>query len=299
MTQRVSLVTGTSSGFGWHTALELARHGDRVFAGMRDPVERNRGAAGRMADAAAAEGLALSVVSLDVTSQKSVDAAVASVVAEAGRVDALVNNAGFGVMGPWELATLEQGKHQLDTNLFGCVRMSKAVIPHMRAQRAGWIVNVGSEAGLVAVPFEGYYTCSKFALVGLTQTMRFELSQFGIRVVYLVPGAFMDTRFGDNAIDLTPEAARDAGPYQPLARHMSTQFMKWVTTVTGEEFGQHVATILDDPDPPCHVHAGADEWRIRPRSVGEAEADIMDFFELHAFMYPWRREPAADQDGRS
>ena len=124
-------------------------------------------------------------------------------------------------MGPWELATVEQGKHQLDTNLFGSVRTSRAVIPHMRAQGAGWIVNVGSEAGLVAVPFEGYYTCSKFALVGLTQTMRFELSQFGIRVVYLVPGAYMDTRFGDNAIDLTPKAiGGDRAVSTPRAPHV-------------------------------------------------------------------------------
>jgi NAD(P)-dependent dehydrogenase (short-subunit alcohol dehydrogenase family) len=293
MTQRVSLVTGTSSGFGWHTALELARHGDRVFAGMRNPAERNREAAGRMAEMAAAEGLALSVVAMDVTSQESVDSAVAEVIEQAGRVDAVVNNAGFGVMGPWELATVDQAKLQFDTNLFGCVRTSKAVVPHMRAQGTGWIVNVGSEAGLVAVPFEAYYTCAKFALAGLTQTMRFELSQFGIRVVYLVPGAYMETRFGDNAIDLTLKATAETGPYQPLARHMAEQFTKWVTTVTGEEFGRKVAEILDDPDPPCHVHAGADEWRIRPRSVDEAEADIMDFFELHQFMYPWRRGPAA------
>jgi NAD(P)-dependent dehydrogenase (short-subunit alcohol dehydrogenase family) len=289
--QRVSLVTGTSSGFGWHIALELARRGDRVYAGMRSPDTRNREPSERLASVAKEEDLQLSVLPTDVTSEESVGAAVARIVDEAGQVDALVNNVGVNLHGPWELTTIEQGRQLFETNFFGTVHCSRAVIPQMRRQGGGWIVNIGSEAGLFPIPFEGYYTSSKFALAGLSQTMRFELAQFGIRVVYLVPGACLDTRIGDNSINLTPAVAREEGPYQELAVHMTEQWKKWVTTVTGDELAKKVAEILDDDYPPPHVHAGADERRIQPRSWIEAEADIQQSLELQRFMRPREAAP--------
>lgn len=189
---RVSFVTGTSSGFGWHIALELARRGDWVFAGMQYPYGRDAASAAEMTATAEKEGLRISVVEVDVDFDNSATDAVASVVAAAGRVDAVVNNAGFGVMGPWELTTIDQARRQLETNFLGVFRVSRAAVPHMRRQGAGWIVNVSSEAGVSAVPLEAFYTASKYALEGMSQAMRYELSQFGIRVSVVNPGAFRE-----------------------------------------------------------------------------------------------------------
>jgi NAD(P)-dependent dehydrogenase (short-subunit alcohol dehydrogenase family) len=183
------LVTGCSSGFGVLTALRFARAGHRVVATMRDPS--------RQPDdlrRAAADGLPLTVLPLDVCDRRSVDAAVRA----AGDVDVLVNNAGIELRAPIEDAGEDDVRRQLDTNVFGPLRTMQAVLPAMRARRRGTIVNVSSVAGLVARPFGGFYAASKHALEAITEALYFEVKPFGIRVALVEPGQYA-TRLLDNA----------------------------------------------------------------------------------------------------
>jgi len=179
---RVVLVTGASSGIGDAIAARLAKDGHQVFgtsrkgAGTRDGVE---------------------MLTLDVCSDTSVQSCVEGLLRKAGRIDALVNNAGYLLSGAIEEATLVEARAQLETNFFGVARMVKAVLPAMRRARSGHIVTISSLAGLVPVPFWGFYNASKFAVEGYMETLRHELKPFGIRVAMVEPGA-IHTPFYEN-----------------------------------------------------------------------------------------------------
>jgi NAD(P)-dependent dehydrogenase (short-subunit alcohol dehydrogenase family) len=181
----VVLITGCSSGFGLLSAITFAREGHRVFASVRN-------VAGEQAVRAAAAdaGVAVEVVELDVCDAASVDAAVAAVVEAAGSLDVVVNNAGIELFGAVHLVSDDEVRRQLDTNVMGVVRVVRAVVPHMCAKGSGVIVNVGSVAGRVGVPYSGLYAASKHAVEALSEAMHFELSQHGIRVAVVEPGQF-------------------------------------------------------------------------------------------------------------
>ena len=199
------LVTGCSSGFGKLTALLFARHGHTVFATMRDPAK-----AGPMEAMAAEEGLEVHVLALDVTDPGSVTAAVADAEAAAGgSLDVVVNNAGIELRGPVESVSDDEVLAQFETNVFGVIRVVRAVVPAMRARGAGVIVNVSSIAGLVARPYAGLYSASKHALEGLSEALHHELRPFGIRVAVVEPGQF-ETDLLANAI-----VAEGFGPDSP------------------------------------------------------------------------------------
>ena len=177
------LITGASTGFGRLTAETLADAGHTVFASMRDPEGKNRD----HAKALRAHGI--KVVALDVTDTESVDQAVVTVIAEAGRIDVLVNNAGVASVGVSEAFTAEQAAALFDVNVIGVHRVTRAVLPTMRHQEDGLIVNVGSILGRVTFPFFGIYGASKFAVEALTDSYRHEVAQLGIDVVLVQPSA--------------------------------------------------------------------------------------------------------------
>src|ERR1700754_2018375 len=181
---RTILITGTSSGLGRETAERLARDGYRVFATMRDTAGRNRD----HADALRSQKIA--VVELDVTDDGSVDRAVASILAEAGKIDVLINNAGIASVGVTEAFTADQAKAIFDTNVIGLLRVTRAVLPSMRRERDGLIINMGSVLGRVTFPFVGIYGASKMAIEALTDSIRLEVSQLGVDVVEVQPGAY-------------------------------------------------------------------------------------------------------------
>jgi NAD(P)-dependent dehydrogenase (short-subunit alcohol dehydrogenase family) len=187
------LITGCSSGFGLLSALEFARRGDTVFASMRTVSK-----AAALNEAAAAEGLKVNVVSLDVTDDDSVRSAVAGVAAEAGTIDVLVNNAGIEMNGAIHLIADDEALWQLDTNVLGPLRTMRAVVPIMLQQGGGTIVNVSSVAGVAAVPYSGMYAASKHALEAMTEAMHYELSHKGIRFALIEPGQFT-TEFASNS----------------------------------------------------------------------------------------------------
>ena len=194
-TKKVILVTGSSSGFGRLTVESLARQGHQVYASMRDINGRNAEASDQIRELAERENLAINLVELDVTDDVSVDEAVSEVIDRSGRVDVLVNNAGFGYMGPTETFTLDQIQQQFDTNFFGVARMNRAVLPYMRGQGSGLLLHVSSIAGRLTMPFMGIYSASKFAVESLAEAYRYELSSLGIDSVIVEPGAFPTSIF--------------------------------------------------------------------------------------------------------
>lgn len=184
MTARdVALVTGASSGIGRAIAARLAGDGCLVFGTSRNPAK-----------ATALPGVTL--LPLDVTDDASVSALVRTVLEQAGRIDVLVNNAGVAVVGAVEEVPLSLAHQQFETNYFGVLRMIQAVLPAMRSQGAGHIINVGSVAGHVAMPFAGQYTATKFALEGLSEALRHEVAAFGIKVALVEPGFFKTELIG-------------------------------------------------------------------------------------------------------
>jgi len=190
---KVAVVTGSSSGIGFETSLLLARKGFYTYATMR-----NLNKSQKINDVVEKENLPLKVLQLDVTYDKSVKDAIRQITGESSRIDVLVNNAGYGVMGAVEDLSLDEFKSQFETNFFGVIRVTKEVIPIMRNQGNGNIINISSIGGKIGLPLNSAYISSKFAIEGLSESMRYELEQFGIDVILIEPGV-VKTNFFENA----------------------------------------------------------------------------------------------------
>ncbi len=171
--RKVALVTGASSGIGAAIAGALAKAGYRVFGASRHPGESCEG---------------IETIVMDVDDDASVASAVADLMLRAGRLDVAINNAGWALMGPIEETSIAEARAQMETNFFGVLRVCLAVLPIMRAQKSGYIINVSSLAGVFGNPFSGVYSASKFAVEGLSESLRFETRPFGICVALIEPG---------------------------------------------------------------------------------------------------------------
>jgi NAD(P)-dependent dehydrogenase (short-subunit alcohol dehydrogenase family) len=197
------LITGASSGFGRDTAETLHRAGHTVYASMRDVQGRNREAA------EALRNLGIKTVELDVSDDASVEAGVENVLAEAGTIDVLVNNAGIASAGVTEAFTTEQAKAIFDTNVIGLLRVTRAVLPSMRQQHDGLIINIGSILGRVTFPF--IYGASKFAVEALTDSLRYEVSQLGVEVVEVQPSGYPTNFFTNMQSPASTEVTKSYG----------------------------------------------------------------------------------------
>ena len=206
------LITGGTDGLGKAGALLLAEQGYRVVAAGRSAGKR-----AELDALAKAKNLPLSTVEMDVTSEASVSAAVANVIAAHGRIDVLINNAGVGYMAVVEELKMDDLRQQFETNLFGVLRVTQAVLPHMRARKSGRILMLSSVAGLVTPPTYGAYSASKHALEGLSNALRLELYPFHIEVVLIEPG-YIRTSFQQTATDLAKGYAENArsSPYAKI-----------------------------------------------------------------------------------
>lgn len=196
-TGQVIVVTGASTGFGRLISETAARKGYRVFATMRNVQGKNAAAARELREIAERESVWLRAIELDVTNDGSVERAVNKMIGEAGRIDVLVNNAGYGLMGVTEAVTLEQAQRIMDTNFFGVVRMNRAVLPQMRKQKSGLLIHISSGAGRIVVPGMGFYCASKWALEALAEEYRYQLASQGIDSVIIQPGAYPTAVFGN------------------------------------------------------------------------------------------------------
>ena len=189
------LVTGASSGIGKATALYLAERGHNVIATSRD-ASRLDG----LHEEATELGVAVTGLELDINSDDAVSRVVPELIQRHGAIDVLVNNAGFGLWGPVEVLSDDELKAQFETNFFAAVRMMQAVLPAMIEQRSGTIVNISSVLGRMGTPFNGAYVSSKFALEGISESLKIEVQPFGVRVAMVQPGLFR-TNFSDNSVD--------------------------------------------------------------------------------------------------
>ena len=225
----VVLITGTSSGFGLDTAQRLARRGHHVIATMRDSRGRNAESRASLERIASDEDLALTVLELDVTVEDSVTAAVDAAVAETGRIDVVINNAGFAGLGVTEAYTVEQWQRMFDVNVFGVVRMNRAVLPVMRTQRSGLLIHVSSAAGRVAIPAMAAYCSSKFALEALADAYRYELLPFGIDSVLVEPGMYRTPIFDHIAAPDDRSRVADYGSSAEFADRVSSVFQAGIS----------------------------------------------------------------------
>jgi short-subunit dehydrogenase len=206
--QKVAIVTGSSSGIGFETSLTLARNGFHTYATMRNMEgEKTKS----LTEVAKNENLQLRAIELDVDNDKSVIDAINTIVEERERIDVLINNAGYALGGALEDSSMDEIKAQFETNFFGAVRATKAVLPVMRRQGAGIIVNITSMGGRIAIPLSSSYHGSKFALEGLSESIRYELEPFGIKVILIEPGA-VGSNFWKN-IKIAKSSSDSNSPY--------------------------------------------------------------------------------------
>lgn len=190
--EQIALISGCSSGIGFATALEMARNGFFVYATMRD-LEKSE----NLKNIVNAESLSVSILEMDVGKQETIDVVIEKILQEKGRIDVLVNNAGFMRMGSLEDMSMEYFIDQMDTDFFGPIRLLKKVIPVMREQKSGHIFNIGSIAGKVGMALSSAYVSSKFALEGLTEVLRGELGPYNIKATIIEPGV-VKTNFIEN-----------------------------------------------------------------------------------------------------
>lgn len=195
MPNKTVLITGSSSGIGRATALRFQQTGWSVAATMRSPEKETE--LGKLAG--------ITLIRLDVTSEDSIEAAIDETIKRFGGIDVVVNNAGYGLVGPFEASTPEQIRRQFETNVFGLMNVVRAVLPHMRERRAGVIINVASMGGRITFPLYSLYHGTKWAVEGFSEGLQFELEQFGIRVKIIEPGA-IKTDFYDRSMDVMKKA---------------------------------------------------------------------------------------------
>jgi NAD(P)-dependent dehydrogenase (short-subunit alcohol dehydrogenase family) len=206
----VAVVTGSSSGIGLAASLALAKNGYLTYATMRNLAKQDS-----IQSVAEKEHLPVRTVQLDVTDENSVKNAIQSILSESGRIDLLVNNAGYGMTGAFEDIGMDEIKSLYETNVFGVIRVTQAVLPIMRKQGSGRVINISSGAGRIGYPGGSAYVSSKFALEGLSESMAFEVEQFGIKTVLVEPG-FIRTNFAENIV--TAKKAQD--PNSPYSQTM-------------------------------------------------------------------------------
>jgi NAD(P)-dependent dehydrogenase (short-subunit alcohol dehydrogenase family) len=263
--QRVAVVTGSSTGNGYETSLTLARNGFMTYATMRN---LNKGE--NIKSLAEKEKLPLKTVQLDVTDDISVKNAIQAITAESNRIDVLVNNAGYTVFGAFEDLSMEEIKAQYETNLFGIIRVTQAVLSIMRRQKSGIIVNISSALGRFGLPITSAYVSAKFAIEGLSESMAYELEPFGIKVVLVEPG-FIKTNIGDNRV--TAKKSQDANsPYSQLMQHM-VSYIGHVPRSPPDVVAKAVLKAVTSENPSLRYLAGKDAegWIEEKRSMSDEE----------------------------
>ncbi len=274
------LVTGSTSGFGRLMVETLARQGYSVFAGMRDVAGKNTPAAEALRQLAEREQLALHVVELDVTDDVSVEQAIEAMIGTTGRLDVVVNNAGVSYSGPLEAFTLEQVRQQFETNVFSVLRVNRAALPQMRKQGSGLLLQIGSIAGRLALPYLGLYGATKFALEGLTESYRDELAPFGIDAAIIEPGTYPTT------ISANRQVAADAERFALYQADMDAFMASFyaenrsATPPDPQEVANAVARVIALPagERPLRTVVATAAQRQAPEAVNEAAAQATQSF---------------------
>jgi NAD(P)-dependent dehydrogenase (short-subunit alcohol dehydrogenase family) len=282
--KQVVLITGSSTGFGRLFTETLAREGHTVFATMRDPGGRNAKNASEIRALAEKDALPIHVVELDVTEDASVQGAMDTAIAKTGRIDVVINNAGYYLSGLEEAVTTEQAQRLMDTNFFGPVRVNRAALPHMRRQRSGVLIHISSGAGRVVLPSGGFYCASKFALEALAESYSYELASQGIESVIVEPGAYETPVFG-NTVTAADEARTNTyGAVKEIPAKLNATLSSGAGNA--QEVADAVLRIIETP-------AGEKQLRylVSPESFGvdqinalslQVQANLLEAFGLAA-----------------
>lgn len=265
--ERVALVTGASSGFGMLTATMLRKKGLKVFGTSRMPKQTN------------ANGFEM--LQLNIDSDLSTKTCVSEVVAKAGRLDVLINNAGYAFNGAVEETSGDEAKALFETNFFGAVRMTEAVLPAMRQRRSGQIVNVGSLAGTFPVPFDGFYAAAKAALLAYSEALRYEVGAFGIKVSVVEPGFFLT-----NISKARKLAANRIADYDPLRERVLLQVQKEVNEGGDPTIvAKTIVEIVESPSPRLRYPVGREKRYLLLRKVlpqGMIESGVRRHWKIDA-----------------
>jgi len=251
---KVALVTGSSSGIGFETSLMLARAGFNTYASMRN-LEKSK----NITEIAKKEKLPLQVVQLDVNNDGSVKDAIVKILKADQRIDVLINNAGYGLFGSVEDTSIEEIKAQFETNFFGVVRVTQQVLPFMRRQNSGTIVNVSSVGGRIGLPALSAYHSTKFALEGLSESIAFELEPFGIRVVIIEPGVIRTNIL--NSSSSAKKALDPKSPYFSLSQKLNDNFKSMMESELSsppEEVAKVILQAVTSENPQLRYSVGDD-----------------------------------------
>jgi NAD(P)-dependent dehydrogenase (short-subunit alcohol dehydrogenase family) len=253
MPEKIAIVTGASSGFGLLTSVELAKSGFRVVASMRDRARREE-----LDQAAGAAGVTagIDVRTLDVTKFDTIAGFIEAVVGDYGRIDVLINNAGFAVAGFAEDIKLDELRLQFETNFFGAVAMTKAVLPTMRLQRSGHIIQVSSINGLHGSVSISSYSASKHALEGWSESLRMELNSLGIKIVLVEPGAFA-TGIWTRGARMGEEAIKQTSPNFQRSLRMRSAVEK-IPKADPMAVARVIVAVAEDPNPTLRYLVGRD-----------------------------------------
>lgn len=262
MSRKIILITGASSGFGRLTAEALARAGHTVYASMRDVAGRNARNAAEMAETSRRDGVDLRAIELDVQSEPSANAAARTIIAESGRIDVVVHNAGHMMFGPAEAFTPEQFADQYDVNVLGTQRVNRAVLPHMRARRDGLVVWVSSSSSAGGTPpYLSPYFAAKAAMDALAVQYARELALWGIETSIIVPGAFTKGTNHFAHAGLPADEARtaeyEAGPYSGFGGRIQEAFAAIVPEdADAAGVAEAIVKVVDAPfgERPFRVH---------------------------------------------
>jgi NAD(P)-dependent dehydrogenase (short-subunit alcohol dehydrogenase family) len=263
--EKVALVTGSSRGIGFVTSITLARNGFLTYASMRNlDKEKEIRLVGDK------EMIPLKTIQLDVTDSTSVNNAIKSIMEQSGRIDVLVNNAGYGLVGAFEELSIEEIKQQYETNLFGVIRVTQAVLPIMRKQKSGIIVNMSSGAGRFGYPNGSAYVSTKFALEGLSESVAYEVEPFGIKIVLVEPG-FVRTNFSNV---VAKKSQSTDSQYSKMTEKMAASIdqMK-VKSSSPELVANIVLEIVTNKNPNLRYLAGKDveQWMEQKKHMTDRE----------------------------
>jgi NAD(P)-dependent dehydrogenase (short-subunit alcohol dehydrogenase family) len=265
--QKVAVVTGSSSGIGFEISLMLARNGFLTYATMR-----NLNKSENIKSISAKENQPIRITQLDVTDNVSIDNAVQAILSETGRIDVLVNNAGYVLNGAFEDLAMDEIKTQYDTNVFGLIRTTQTVLPIMRRQKSGIIVNISSGAGRFGYPGQSAYISTKFAVEGLSESMSYELEPFGIKVLVVEPGVTRTNIV--NGMVVAKKSQDPNSPYLQIVQKMATVLENMMENGSPPDLvAKIVLNAVTNESPKLRYLAGKDveAWMEAKRSMSDEE----------------------------
>jgi NAD(P)-dependent dehydrogenase (short-subunit alcohol dehydrogenase family) len=270
---KVALITGASSGIGRITALLLARHGYIVYAGTRDPqkftIELDN----------------LTVVKLDITDSKSIKQVVNTIKAEQGKIDVLINNAGYALVSTVEDVSEEEMFNQFNINVFSIFRLCKAVTPLMRENNSGVVINISSFLGKIGLPLFTFYNASKYAVEGITDSLRYELNPFNIRVHSIMPG-FFSTNFAKENLVANAATLDETSPYKKLTNTLIPNILAQINDGNeAKEAAELVIKMIEDETSPARATVGDKARKFiqmrRELSDEDFERRVKEYYNLN------------------